>query len=69
MEENVQRFGDDIIDGDDIVGELKNEINWFRKECQDCRMEKDKLYMKFYEVIEVFRGEFEKFLGEKENLI
>lgn len=67
-EENVQRSGDDITDGDDIVGELKNEINWLRKECQDCRMEKDKLYTKFHEVTEALRGELEKSLGEKENL-
>lgn len=66
--ENLQRSGDDQADSDDIVSELKNEINWLRNECQDCRMEKDKLYNKFHEVTEALRGELEKSLGEKENL-
>lgn len=32
-------------------------------------MEKDKLYNKFYEVIEFFSGELEKLFYEKENFI
>lgn len=66
--ENLQRSEEDQTDGDDVVSKLKNEVNWLRKECQDCRMEKDKLYNKFHEVTESLRGELEKSLREKENL-
>lgn len=66
--EKLQRSGDDQADIDNVVSELKNEINWLRKECQNCRMEKDKLYNKFHEVAESLRGELEKSLREKENL-
>lgn len=66
--ETLQRSEQDQIDGDDVVSKLKNEVNWLRKECQDCRMEKDKLYNKFHEVTETLRGELEKSLNEKENL-
>ncbi|KAL9985104.1 hypothetical protein ACROYT_G007470 [Oculina patagonica] len=66
--EKLQRSGDEQTDVDDVVSKLKNEVNWLRKECQDCRMEKDKLYNKFHEVTESLRGELEKSLREKENL-
>lgn len=68
VKENLQRSGDEQTDADDVMGKLKNEVNWLRKECQDCRMEKDKLYNKFHEVTESLRGELEKSLREKENL-
>lgn len=67
--EKLQSSEEDQTDGDDVVSKLKNEVNWLRKECQDCRMEKDKLYNKFHEVTESLRGELEKSLREKENLI
>lgn len=66
--EKLQRSEEDQTDGDDVVSKLKNEVNWLRKECQDCRMEKDKLYNKFHEVTESLSGELEKSLHEKENL-
>lgn len=66
--ESLQGSGDEQTDVDDVVSKLKNEVNWLRKECQDCRMEKDKLYNKFHEVTETLRGELEKSLREKENL-
>lgn len=66
--EKLQSSEDDQVDGDDVVSKLKNEVNWLRKECQDCRMEKDKLYNRFHEVSESLRGELEKSLREKENL-
>ena len=68
VKETLQRSGDEETDVDDVVSKLKNEVNWLRKECQDCRMEKDKLYDKFHDVTESLRGELEKSLREKENL-
>ena len=65
--EALQETGDEQTDVDE-VDELKNEINLLRKECQDCRMEKDKLYNKFHEVAESLRKELEKSLNEKEIL-
>lgn len=66
--EALQRTGDDPTDMEEVVSELKNEINLLRKECQNCRMEKDKLYNKFHEVAESLRKELEKSQNEKENL-
>ena len=66
--EALQRTGYDPTDMEEVVSELKNEINLLRKECQNCRMEKDKLYNKFHEVAESLRKELEKSQNEKENL-
>ena len=55
-------------DVEDVLGELKNEIHWLRKECQDCRTEKDQLYNKFCTVTESLRKELEKSLREKDQL-
>ena len=66
--ESLQRTDEDRTEIDQVVSEMKNEINLLRKECQDCRIEKDKLYNKFHEVAESLRKELEKSLGEKENL-
>ena len=65
--EDLQRSGD-VEPNVDEVTELKNEINLLRKECQDCRMEKDKLFNKFHETAESLRSELEKSFDEKANL-
>ena len=65
--EDLQRSGD-VQPNVDEVTELKNEINLLRKECQDCRMEKDKLFNKFHETAESLRSELEKSFDEKANL-
>ena len=65
--EDLQRSGD-VEPNVDEVNELKNEINLLRKECQDCRMEKDKLFNKFHETAESLRSELEKSFDEKANL-
>lgn len=67
--ESLVRTGDDEAELDDVVSELRNEVNLLRKECQDCRIEKDKLYNKFHEVAESLRKELEKSLNEKESLV
>ena len=65
--ETLQRTDGDAADDDEIV-ELKNEISLLRKECQDCRVEKDKLYDKFHDAVESLRKELERSLHEKDNL-
>ena len=65
--EDLQRSGD-VEPNVDEVTELKNEINLLRKECQDCRMEKDKLFNKFHETAESLRSELEISFDEKANL-
>ena len=65
--EDLQRSGD-VEPNVDEVTELKKEINLLRKECQECRMEKDKLFNKFHETAESLRSELEKSLDEKANL-
>ena len=67
--ESLQRTGDDEAGQDDVVSELRNEVNLLRKECQECRIEKDKLYDKFHEAVESLRKELEKSLNDKESLI
>ena len=67
--ESLLGTGDDEEELDDVVSELRNEVNLLRKECQDCRIEKDKLYNKFHEVAESLRKELEKSLNEKESLV
>ena len=65
--ESLQRTEVNGPEGDEVI-ELKNEINLLRRECQECRVEKDNLYDKFHEVVESLRKELEQSLNEKENL-
>lgn len=67
--ESLQRSVEGGTEVDEAANELRNEINVLRKECQECRLDKDKLYNKFHEVAESLRKELEKSLDEKENLV